>query len=92
MRSTSAINKPSFVNDLGSLAGLYRTVFWMIGRKAQYGRIWPREADPDDPEAATLVLRCEGPAAIEIQHLAGVIIEREGFVFADLTLASAGIA
>jgi len=38
--------------------------------------IWPREADPDDPEAATLVLRCEGPAAIEIQHLAGVIIER----------------
>jgi hypothetical protein len=57
MRSTSAINKPSFVNDLGSLAGLYRTVFWMIGRKAQYGRIWPREADmgpgvdvgPDEP-------------------------------------------
>ena len=38
--------------------------------------IWPREADPDDPEPATLVLRCEGPAAIEIQHLAGVIIER----------------
>ncbi len=37
---------------------------------------WPREADPDDPEPATLVLRCEGPAAIEIQHLAGVIIER----------------
>jgi len=33
------------VSDLGSLAGLYRTVFWMIGRKAQYGRIWPREAD-----------------------------------------------
>ena len=27
--------------------------------------IWPREADPDDPEAATLVLRCEGPAAID---------------------------
>jgi len=38
--------------------------------------IWPREGDPDDPEPATLVLRCEGPAAIEIQHLASVIIER----------------
>jgi hypothetical protein len=37
---------------------------------------WPRERDPEDPEPATLVLRCEGPAAIEIQHLAGVIMER----------------
>ena len=27
-------------------------------------------------EPATLVLRCEGPAAIEIQHLAGVIVDR----------------
>jgi hypothetical protein len=37
---------------------------------------WPRRDDPDDTEPATLVLRCEGPAAIEIQHLAGVIVER----------------
>ncbi len=37
---------------------------------------WPRRDDPDDPEPATLVLRCEGPAAIEIQHLASVIVER----------------
>jgi hypothetical protein len=37
---------------------------------------WPRQTDVDDPEPATLVLRCQGPAAIEIQHLAGVIIER----------------
>ncbi len=36
---------------------------------------WPRgDAEPPDP--ATLVLRVEGPAAIEIQHLSGVIIER----------------
>ena len=28
------------------------------------------------PEPATLVLRVEGPAAIEIQHLSGVILER----------------
>jgi hypothetical protein len=28
------------------------------------------------PEPATLVLRVEGPAAIEIQHLSAVILER----------------
>jgi hypothetical protein len=36
---------------------------------------WPRGGD-DAPEPATLVLRVEGPAAIEIQHLAPVILER----------------
>jgi hypothetical protein len=39
---------------------------------------WPRSKDGDEgaPEPATLVLRVEGPAAIEIQHLSGVILER----------------
>ncbi len=42
---------------------------------------WPRgnrDGDLSDkaPEPATLVLRVEGPAAIEIQHLSGVILER----------------
>ncbi|HEX2215140.1 MAG TPA: DciA family protein [Xanthobacteraceae bacterium] len=37
---------------------------------------WPRTNGADGPEPATLVLRVEGPAAIEIQHLAPVIIER----------------
>ena len=42
---------------------------------------WPRAnttGDMDDgvPEPATLVLRVEGPAAIEIQHLSAVILER----------------
>jgi hypothetical protein len=37
---------------------------------------WPRASDPDDREPGTLVLRVEGPAAIEIQHLSGVILER----------------
>jgi hypothetical protein len=36
---------------------------------------WPR-GDREDAEPATLVLRVEGPAALEIQHLSGVIIER----------------
>ena len=42
---------------------------------------WPRAmaAGPladEAPEPATLVLRVEGPAAIEIQHLSTVILER----------------
>jgi hypothetical protein len=37
---------------------------------------WPRRSDDEDSEAGTLVLRVEGPAAIEIQHLAALICER----------------
>jgi hypothetical protein len=37
---------------------------------------WPRGGDMEAPEPATLVLRVEGPVAIEIQHLAPVILER----------------
>jgi hypothetical protein len=37
---------------------------------------WVRRADPEAVEPATLVLRVEGPVAIEIQHLSGVIVER----------------
>src|SRR5262245_35742953 len=36
---------------------------------------WPRQI-ADEPQPGTLVLRVEGPAAIEIQHLSGVILER----------------
>jgi hypothetical protein len=36
---------------------------------------WPR-GSAQEGEPATLVLRVEGPAAIEIQHLSGVILER----------------
>jgi hypothetical protein len=37
---------------------------------------WPRQVANDAPEPATLMLRVEGPAAIEIQHLSNVILER----------------
>jgi hypothetical protein len=37
---------------------------------------WPRAVDGEPAEPATLVLRVEGPAAIEIQHLSNVIMER----------------
>jgi len=37
---------------------------------------WPRAAGNEVAEPATLVLRVEGPAALEIQHLSAVILER----------------
>ncbi len=37
---------------------------------------WPRQNDEQTAEPATLVLRVEGPAAIEIQHLSAQILER----------------
>jgi hypothetical protein len=37
---------------------------------------WPRQIDGEPPEPATLVLRVEGPVAIEIQHQAAVVLER----------------
>ena len=37
---------------------------------------WQRPAEGDPQEPGTLVLRVEGPAAIEIQHTVGVILDR----------------
>jgi hypothetical protein len=37
---------------------------------------WPRGTAQEEPEPATLVLRVDGPAALEIQHLSAVILER----------------
>jgi hypothetical protein len=37
---------------------------------------WPRPAEGEERKPGTLVLRVEGPAAIEIQHLANVVCER----------------
>jgi hypothetical protein len=38
---------------------------------------WPRTPQAKNaPEPGTLLLRVEGPAALEIQHLSGVILER----------------
>jgi hypothetical protein len=36
--------------------------------------VGPVEGQPEEP--ATLILRVEGPAALEIQHSSGIIIER----------------
>jgi hypothetical protein len=37
---------------------------------------WPRRQGGGQPEPGTLVLRVEGPTALEIQHLSAIILER----------------
>ena len=37
---------------------------------------WPRPVGVDLPEPGTIVLRVEGPSAVEIQHQSAVILER----------------
>jgi hypothetical protein len=37
---------------------------------------WPRGAEPHGRSPGVLVLRVEGPAVVEIQHLGGLICER----------------
>jgi hypothetical protein len=37
---------------------------------------WPRPIGNAAPEPGTLVLRVEGPTAVEIQHQSGIILER----------------
>jgi hypothetical protein len=42
---------------------------------------WPRPVDGEERQPGVLVLRVEGPAAIEIQHLAHIVCERvNGFL------------
>src|ERR1044072_5885879 len=48
-----------------------------IARYAEPLKIqWPRPVEGQPQEPATLVLRVEGPAALEIQHKSGVRLER----------------
>src|SRR3954451_7641289 len=37
---------------------------------------WPRPVEGQQPELGTLVLRVEGPMALEIQHASDIILER----------------
>lgn len=49
MPAATVKEKPSLVSEIGALAGLYRTVFWMMGKKAKYGRVFPPEAEMGSP-------------------------------------------
>src|ERR1700752_2120639 len=37
---------------------------------------WPRSPEREAPEPGTLLLRVEGPTAVEIQHCSDVILQR----------------
>jgi len=55
-------------------------------RHAPYTRperiVWPRRANEDDPfRPGSLVVACEGPRAIWLQHEAGEIVERVNVFF-----------
>ena len=72
MRQPTLTRMPSLASDIFSLARLYRTVFWMIGRKAQYGRIWPREADMGPGESPAIapapsMASFEAPPAMPVE-------------------------
>jgi len=76
MRQGIPPHNPSIASDLGALAGLYRTVFWMIGRKSQYGRIWPPEADmgkPTDMAAGTTELFLAAQSSSELPTRASTV-------------------
>lgn len=48
-----------------------------IAKHAQPVKIqWPRPVEGQPPDPATLVLRVEGPVALEIQHSSDVILNR----------------
>jgi hypothetical protein len=61
-----------------------------IAAHSQPERIqWPRTPQARNaPEPGTLLLRVEGPAALEIQHLSGVILERVNQFFGWQAVAS----
>src|ERR1700686_1312762 len=48
----------------------------VAGRREPIKIQWVRPADGEEREPGTLILRVEGPAAIEIQHSTNVICER----------------
>jgi hypothetical protein len=49
-----------------------------LGRLSRPDKIaWPRRANEDDPfQPATLIVACEGAAAIRLQHMTSEIVQR----------------
>lgn len=46
-RDQPAQRTPSLFEDLGAVARLYGTVFWMIGQRLQHGRRWEQKLTSD---------------------------------------------
>src|ERR1700694_217528 len=52
---------------------------------------WPRPVEGQQQEPATLVLRVEGPMALEIQHASDVILQRVNRFFGWSAVGGAGV-
>jgi hypothetical protein len=52
---------------------------------------WPRGPEGKQPDPGTLVLRVSGPAAIEIQHMSQIVIERVNRYFGWAAVAKIAI-
>src|SRR4029450_7116772 len=52
---------------------------------------WPRPVEGQPQEPATLVLRVDGPAALEIQHKSDVLLERVNRFFGWQGVGRAGV-
>lgn len=52
---------------------------------------WQKVPDGQKPPPGTLILRVSGPAAIEIQHMSGVILERVNRYFGFAAIAKIAI-
>ncbi len=83
----TAILDPVLRRRAGISVGLVQSWEEIVGERVAAGSrpekiLWPRRASEDDPfEPATLVVACNGIAALHIQHETGEIISRiNGFL------------
>jgi hypothetical protein len=47
LRMAKEARDPSIVKDLGALADLYRTFFWMMGQRIQHGPGWQQRLEKE---------------------------------------------
>ncbi len=56
---------PTLRDDMGTIASLYKTVFWMMGKRLQYGRDWEKKLTE---QAVRHPLRSPGPVGPRTPH------------------------
>lgn len=54
-------NRPTLIQDLGTIAELYRTVFWLISQQIRHGRDWQRHVAGNGPWMMVLPEEAEVP-------------------------------
>jgi hypothetical protein len=59
---------PGLLEDLGAIAGLYKTVFSMMGKRIQYGQDWEERLSEEALRVDTLESR-ERHEAASRQHV-----------------------